>query len=648
MGVRLALVEPLTGQHAARYLRAHALAAPDRPALIYPVGQKTRWPVMFGQMSFAQVEARTDQLAHGLWSIGVRKGVKTVLMIKPTEELFIVLLALFKVGAVPVVVDPGMGLSRMLHCYGSVGAEAMVGLPLAHAVRMLRPRFFESVRINVTNGALGGRSLADLYLKGRGVFELPEMSALDLMMITFTTGSTGPAKGVEYTHGMIDALSRQMLAAFPVQDGEIGLVTLPLFAVVDLFTGCTAVLAPMDPTRPANVDPDVIIGTIERYGVRHLFASPALLTRVAPHLGARAHDLSSLATVVCGGAAGSIDVLQTVRAFMPTVSALHTTYGATEALPICTITLAELADGCIERTHAGQGVCVGRAVDQLVVSVIGIDAQPIEVWSDDLLVQGGVIGEVVLRGALVSARYHRDEVSNVLHKIMGDDGVYHRTGDVGWLDEQGRLWLCGRKAHIVITKKGPLYTLPCEGVFNAHPAVQRSALVGVGPEGAQIPVMCVQLRTGFTLHDALRAELLALANVHAASQGVDHVIEHPSFPVDIRHNAKIDRPHLAVWAGARLGLIRTRGASVWPMLVPIVGWLFLLVGLIVPLPYLLLQIAWWVVLFLHLVVHPLEIFASLAPARRVGHSTGFIALMTTIFGVTYWHPLVDVTVEELR
>lgn len=641
--MRLA-VDAHSGHHAARHLRAHALTSPDRPALVYPVRDTT--PPRFDELAYAELDRRTDQLAHGLSELGLRRGMKTVLMLRPTEELFIVLLALFKIGAVPVVVDPGMGLSRMLHCYGTVGAEAFIGLPVAHALRILRPGFFSSIRINVSDGWFGGRRLGGLYLTDRGPFELPEVGAQDLLMINFTTGSTGPAKGVEYTHGMIDSLSRAMRAVFPMADGEVGLITLPLFAVVDLFLGCTAVLAPMDPTRPADVDPEAILQTIERFGVGHMFASPALLKRIAPEVGARRAQLRSLRTVVCGGAAASLDLLRSIADALPPTAALHTTYGATEALPISTIAVDELEAGCLEQTRAGRGVCVGRPVEGLDLRLIELDDADIPEWSDSLRVPTGQIGEITLCGPTVSRRYQNAEAANRAHKIRAGDAVFHRTGDVGWLDGGGRLWLCGRKVQIVWTAGGPLFTLQWEAVFNAHPAVARSALVGVGPKGSQIPVICVELAPQRVLDETLRGELLEVGRAHGFSPA--HLIAHPSFPVDIRHNAKIGREALAVWAGARLDLIRVRGAEVWLLAIPLAGWLYLLLGLLWPLPNVAAVALWWVVLFLHAVVHPLQILIGLPVARRVGHSTAHIVVMTTIFGATYWRPLRRVNAEELR
>lgn len=609
-------------------------------------------------MTYAEVDARSDALAYGFADIGITRGVKTILMLRTSDELFLVLLALFKVGAVPVILDPGMGFSRMLHCFESVGAEAFIGIPLAHGIRKARPKFFASVRITVTDGSFGGHELSGLYRDDRGPLELPDVTPDDLLMIVFTTGSTGPAKGVEYRHAMLDALVSQVKHTYPMTDGERGLITLSLFTLVDLFTGCTAVLAPMDPTRPAEVDPEVILRTIEHFGVRHMFGSPALLRRIAPALSARATPIPSLQTVVCGGAAAPVPLLQQVRdALAPDPApVVHTTYGSTEALPIATIDLRDLEEGCSERTARGEGVCVGRPIEGMEVRALAISTEPIPEWDDALVQPVGTPGEITLSGPVVSRRYHGDNDYNTAHKIHDGERIWHRTGDVGWLDDQNRIWLCGRKAQIVTTPEGPRFTMKCEAVFNTHPAVRRSALVGVGPDGAQQPIVCVELQEGVAgagpdLPPQLLRELRALGDAHECTRDLDQFIVHPRFPVDVRHNAKIGREELAVWAGATRGLIHMPRASRALMIIPLIGWLYLF------LPFFLesipaaahnaLMTLWWVVLFLHFVVHPLQMIPGLKAGRRVGHSDGYIALMTFIFGATYWRPLADVSAKEL-
>jgi acyl-CoA synthetase (AMP-forming)/AMP-acid ligase II len=188
------------------------------------------------------------------------------------------------------------------------------------------------------------------------------------------------------------------------------------------------------------------------------------------------------------------------------------------------------------------------------VRIIRITDDAIAAWSDELEVPAGAIGEVVVQGPIVTRAYFQRPDSTALAKIAdGQGGVYHRMGDLGYRDEQGRLWFCGRKSHRVMTAAGTLFTIPCEGVFNAHRDVLRTALVGVGPRGAARPVLCIELRQPTAAEEQARIEreLRELGAAHAHTRDIDRFLFHPSFPVDIRHNAKIFREKLALWAASQ-------------------------------------------------------------------------------------------------
>ena len=206
------------------------------------------------------------------------------------------------------------------------------------------------------------------------------------------------------------------------------------------------------------------------------------------------------------------------------------------------------------RTARGAGTCVGRPMDGLDLRIIRIDDGPIADWSDDLELPAGETGEITVTGAVVTRGYHNNPGATALAKIAHGPSTRHRMGDVGYVDESGRLWFCGRKAHRVVTPSHTLFTVPCEAIFNQHPRVWRSALVGVGQSGRQTPVICIQLEHGDTHRDTttLRDELLEMAATDPLTRDITTVLFHPAFPVDARHNSKINRETLAVWATARV------------------------------------------------------------------------------------------------
>ncbi|HEX4461879.1 MAG TPA: AMP-binding protein, partial [Polyangia bacterium] len=297
--------------------------------------------------TFRELDDESDRWAHALVAANITRGTKTLLMVKPSAELFTVLFALFKVGAVPVVVDPGMGLRRMLHCYRTVGADALVGIPAAHVVRALFPRSFASLKSWVTVGRKLGWSGPTLpppaaFTPPAGPFPIAETRADDLLMINFTTGATGPAKGVEYTHGIADSMIANIESEFAHGPDDVALAPLPLFTAFHLLIGATTILPPIDPNRPALADAAAMIDTIGRFEVTHMFASPAFLRRVGDYAVDRHHKLPSLRRVISGGAPVLPSIARRFAGLLAADARLHVTYGATEALPIASITADEL------------------------------------------------------------------------------------------------------------------------------------------------------------------------------------------------------------------------------------------------------------------------------------------------------------------
>src|SRR6185437_6154105 len=287
-----------------------------------------------------------------------------------------------------------------------------------------------------------------------------------------------------------------------------------------------------------------------------LFGSPAVIQRVGRYAIGDGVKLPTLRRVISAGAPVPWQAIQRFAALLPDGVQLHTPYGATESLPVCSIGSDEILRETRLRTAEGAGVCVGRPVEGMTVKIIRISDEPISTWKEDLEVPAGEIGEIIVQGPVVTSSYwHRPE-STALAKISDHihGGFYHRMGDLGYVDASGRVWFCGRKSQRVVTPEGTLFTIPCEGVFNAHPAVYRTALVGVTRNGTREPVLCVEREkeaTSLSDEDLCR-ELLALGARHPHTCRIQTVLFHPSFPVDIRHNAKIFREKLAVWAAGQL------------------------------------------------------------------------------------------------
>ncbi len=535
------------------YLREAAARSPFRRAVVYPAGWDETGRVAYTHLTFAQLDAESDRLAHGLAAAGVARSTRTILMVRPSLEFFALTFALFKVGAVPVIVDPGMGVKRMVECLRESKAEAFIGIPRAHILHRLYPGAFKTVRVRVTVGRRmfwGGHTLEGIRSETAEPYPDAPTTADETAAILFTTGSTGPAKGAIYTHGMFDAQIRALAEHFDFGPDEIDLPTFPLFSLFDPALGMTAIIPDMDPTRPAQANPEKILETIENHGVTNLFASPALLDRLGRYGEKQGIRLRSLRRAVSAGAPVAPATIETFSKMVEPDVEIHTPYGATEALPVACISSAEILSETRKLTEKGFGICVGRPVGDVEVRLIAISDEPIPEWRDDLIVEGPDIGEITVRGDLVSRGYYDRPRDDALAKIRDGEEIWHRMGDLGWMDSKGRIWFCGRKSHRVITGKGPMYTIPCEAVFNNHPAVYRSALVGVGRPPAQKPIICIELRpeSAHLDKEEIKRELLNYAARNPMTENIQTILFHKGFPVDIRHNSKIFREKLALWA----------------------------------------------------------------------------------------------------
>jgi acyl-CoA synthetase (AMP-forming)/AMP-acid ligase II len=541
-------------------LRALARTQPNTLAIVVPRGRDRHGRPRHRQVTYRELDEESDCLARGLQSIGISRGARTVLMVPPSVDFFALTFALFKAGVIVVLIDPGMGVHNLGDCLEEAQPDAFIGVTKAHVARVLFGWARRTLRTCVTIGprlGWGGLSLAELRRRGSTGKELTaDADMREMAAILFTSGSTGPAKGVVYTHGIFTAQVEMLRELYDIRPGEVDLPTFPLFGLFGPALGMTAVLPRMDATRPAHVDPVKIIEDIQSYGVTNLFGSPALLRRVGRYGAARGVRLPTLRRVISAGAPVPWQTLDTFRRLLPNSVAIHTPYGATESLPVCSIDSDEVLSETRHATAAGKGVCVGLPVAGMQVKIIRIGDAPLPTWDEKQELPPGQIGEITVRGPVVTASYWgRPEATaqaKIADPILG--GLWHRMGDVGYVDERGRVWFCGRKTQRVEAPEGALFTIPCEGIFNAHPAVARTALVGVSQGGTIEPVLCVELdRDAVPLPQGqVREELLALGAQHEITRGIRTILFHPGFPVDIRHNAKIFREKLAVWAVRRL------------------------------------------------------------------------------------------------
>lgn len=626
----------------ATHLKDMARQRPGQLAVLFPTGRDSAGRSAYTSYTYQRLDTTSDLLAEGLRHIGIGRGVRTVLMVPPSLDFFALTFALFKAGAVPVFVDPGMGLKNIGKCLTEAQPEAFVGVAKAHVARKLFGWGRGSLRRHVAVGRgaklcrwLGrdvtwwdGSAMSfwddepimeaepDDGTTDSAEFTIADTSADETAAILFTSGSTGVPKGAVYSHGNFVAQVEMLRRTFSIEPGEVDLCTFPLFALFATALGMTAIVPRMDFTCPAKVDPLEVSGPINAFQVANLFGSPALLNCVGRYFSgaeirAAALDDEELAQadrllaeplfpsvrrVLSAGAPVSPAILERFSKLLTPGVQIFTPYGATESLPVAVIGSDEVLTETRHKTAQGAGTCVGRPVEGVHVSIIRITDEPILAWNDSLLMPRGEIGEIVVQGPQVTREYFNRPDLTALAKIrlphvgrallpvvVGDDSrvndgvkvkgekdgqecpsdddaeqclgdIAHRMGDLGYFDKQGRLWFCGRKSHRFVTPDRTYFTEPVEGIFNAHPHVFRTALVGVVRNSVMQPLLCVELEADArrVSKTKLTEELLALGAKFDTTRSIQTILFHKAFPVDIRHNSKIFREKLAVWAAKQL------------------------------------------------------------------------------------------------
>lgn len=512
---------------------------------------------------FADLDRRANAYAVYFHQQGMKAGDVVSLMVTPSIDFICITLALFKLGTPIVLIDPGMGYKNLLRCIKRVAPLYLVGVPKACLFAKIFVKHFSSVQKLFCIG--GWRSFGILGTEVRpvvdrmnGVEEVAPYAARadDLAAVIFTTGSTGPPKGVCYEHGVFAAQLRLIRQYYQIGSEDIDQPAFPLFALFSTALGACAVIPDMDPTKPAQVDPVKFTESIRRYGVTYSFGSPAIWRVVARYCQEQEVVLPSLRKVLMAGAPVYSSLLSAMQKILDRDSCIFTPYGATESLPIVSIESREILTETAEKSRQGKGTCVGRSLPGITVKIIAIVDGPLADIADTVELGPEEIGEIIVCGDVVTREYRNNAEETRLAKITDGDRFWHRMGDTGYLDAKGRLWFCGRKAHRVVGGADGAttwFSIPCEAIVNAHPQLFRSALVGVlNRDGRIEPAFCLEFLPETLKSAQVLAEIRQLAAASPLTADIHHFLIHPQFPVDIRHNAKIFREKLALWAQQQL------------------------------------------------------------------------------------------------
>ncbi len=456
-----------------------------------------------------------------------------------------------------------MGRKNLVRCLEQSEPDGFIAIPAAQIIRfLLRKRFPKAeflVTVGATMGILPRPTLSDLKQTPAADFRPVDVTLDSPAAVIFTTGSTGPPKGVLYTQRTFNSQVDQLVSHYGIQPGGRDLSGFPLFGLFNAVMGTTTVIPDMDPTRPADVDPPRLLDAIDQWQINQAFGSPALWTAVGRYATRHQRRVPSLKRVLSAGAPVPPRVLETMRGVIADDGQMFTPYGATEALPVASIESREILQETADACRQGKGTCVGHRFKGIEWKIIQIDDGPLEHIDLVRPLANGQIGELMVAGDVVTRQYVTRLDQNPLHKVQDGDRTWHRMGDVGYLDDQDRFWCCGRKSHRVVNGSRTYFTEPCEAIFNTHPHVYRSALVGVGIQGQQMPVVIVEPWPEHRPRDSqatasLLEQLAKLGKQHLVTDAIEHFLVYPKrLPTDIRHNSKIFREQLVPFASRAIG-----------------------------------------------------------------------------------------------
>ncbi|MEP7088682.1 MAG: alpha/beta fold hydrolase [Nocardioidaceae bacterium] len=507
------------------------------------------------EVSWAALDRRVRELAAGMAAAGVRPGDRVALLLEPSADLTSVVYAVWRAGAAIVVADKGLGLAGMRRALRSATVDHVVGgckgLAAARVMGLTGSRIAVRDTGPAARRALGvDRDLDELALIGGRLPPPAEPSPDDDCAVVFTSGATGPAKGVVYRHRQVLAQLELLGTTYDLTPDDRLVAAFAPFALLGPALGIGSAVPDIDVTAPGTLTAAALADAAAAVDATVVFASPAALRNVvATAAGLTPVGRSALGRVrlvMSAGAPVPVPLLTALRDVLPRAEA-HTPYGMTEALPVTDVSLPEILEAGV-----GEGVCVGRPLPGVEVS-LGV-LSPTGVADGPLTTEAGVTGEIVVRAAHVKDRY---DVLWSTERASSVEPGRHRTGDVGHIDGDGRLWVEGRLVHVVTTAVGVVTPVGVEQRVEALEPLRSAAVVGIGPAGAQVVVAVVVPQAAPSRWPGARRPRLAdpgLAEAVRAAAGIElaAVLTVGRLPLDIRHASKIDRTEVARRAAAVL------------------------------------------------------------------------------------------------
>lgn len=517
-------------------IEARARKHPDKVAIYFPTHYRAGH-MTYSQLSFAAFNERANSFARGLSHHGVKKGDRVLLFVRASLDFPVLVFALFKMGATPVLIDPGMGKKNLLGAIKDVKPRVLISEPVVHLLRKLYPSSFKGIELTFTTKLFGGVSFKKLK-SFKDDFSACPVSKDDLAAILFTSGGTGAPKGVMYTHQIFNAQTDRLAQMFELNESDVDVPGFPLFAFFTLAMGMTSVTPMMDPSKPAQCDPQKIVQNIKDHKATFVAGSPAIWERVADYCLKQQLTLPSVKRVVMFGAPVRYELHQKFEKILPN-GTTYTPYGATECLPVANVSGADVLRFGQEAALNGQGTFLGAPAPKAKIAIVKVSDEKIQNLADAEILGPDQVGEIIVKSDVVTPGYFEKSEATALAKINEEGELWHRMGDMGKLDSAGNLWFLGRKTHR-IERAGRLITsIAFESVFNHHLGLKRTALIAHGP--SRELALVVEGKES----NALKEQIKELAQRHEHTRELKHIFFKERFPLDVRHNIKIDRLALA-------------------------------------------------------------------------------------------------------
>ncbi len=545
-----------THHNIARALPQWAETCPEKVAVSAPVTGFARLAPNFTyeELTFKDLNSLSLFYAHQFIDSALVPGDKVLMFVKPSVDFSALTFGLFRAGLVPVFIDPGMGKKNLLAAIEHIRPDALIAEPIVHLLALIHPKAFSSIKYSFTMGRFAPgklRSIAALKKK----WNSEERKTLDEVMhpcsketmaaVLFTSGGTGIPKAVHYNHGIFNAQVRRLQELFNLTPEDVDLPGFPLFSLFTITMGMKSAIPAMNPSKPASANPAFLVKNIVDHQATFVAGSPAIWQNLCDYCLKEGVTLPSVKYLVMFGAPVPLKLHIGFAHILPNGDT-YTPYGATECLPVANISGAEVIElsqlQSAEEKQRGVSTCVGRPVESTEVRIAQVSDEAINSVDQVQWQNIREVGEICVYSETVTPEYIGMAEKTKNAKISDPrGGLWHRMGDLGYLDSDGKLWFCGRLTHRVVIGDKTTPCIPQESIYNSLTQIKRCAFIGPTLNGKLSPTLIIEPSIKLSHKEKKKVESEIFSMDKASNNLIERVIFTKKLPVDVRHNIKIDR-----------------------------------------------------------------------------------------------------------